>query len=139
MGRNKTITYAIHRETGHIYSRVDGEFAVPVLDFAGMKPENNWQMNYNLEKFSSLSTSDWRMLVWTKKISVFLKNKHRQFWGMRMIPLDKHEKCHRCGEFHEWAETPIAIHTCIVCFKYVCTKCSGVNGAGGRFCLHHRH
>jgi hypothetical protein len=78
----KGITYAIDLETGLVWSRFNhGQLAIPVLDFAGMKPENNWEMNFDLQKFNSTSMIG-ANLKWTKKIPIEIKNLHRQFWGM---------------------------------------------------------
>ena len=85
MSRYKTITYMISPD-GHIYSRVGSQIAIPVLDFAGMKPENNYVTNYSLEKFEALScASDINNSIHTRKIPVEMKNLHRKFWGMKPI------------------------------------------------------
>lgn len=88
----RVITYAFDPENGIVYSQfiVDGNtkgFAVPILDFEGMEPENNFAMSYNLERFERLSLSDWDRLIWTKKIPVEIKNLHRAFWGMKSLPV----------------------------------------------------
>ena len=83
--RPRTIQYAIC-PNGLVYSRVDNEVCVPVLDYEGMKPENNFIMVYNLDKFSIYSiSSEWNTLKWTRKIPVELKNIHRKFWGMKEL------------------------------------------------------
>jgi len=83
----KNITYAVDMETGLVYSRVGSEVAVPVLDYDGMVPENNFKTNYNLEKMYvlSLSISQWNCLKWTKKIPKDIKNLHRKFWGFKLL------------------------------------------------------
>jgi hypothetical protein len=83
MSRYRTIQYAFDYETGQIWSRVDGEVAVPILDFENMTPENKFKMNYFLEKvsvFEALPNAP--QLKWTKKIPIEIKNMHRKFWGM---------------------------------------------------------
>jgi hypothetical protein len=86
----RTIQYAVDPENGVVYSAVlrhgsrEG-FAIPVLDFAGMNPENNFEAKYNLEKFENLDTGTWDRLRWTKKIPVAFKNLHREFWGMKPL------------------------------------------------------
>ncbi len=87
----RIITYAFDPENETVYSHfvIDGSckgFAIPVLDFAGMKPENSFTASYNLEKFEYLCLSDWNRLVWTKKIPVQTKNLHRKSWGMKPLP-----------------------------------------------------
>jgi len=92
----RNITYAVN-DDGTVYSRVDSEIAVPVLDFDGIgqggdgfaKGNFNGPMRYNLEKFSvhSLAGREWACLRWTKKIPVALKNLHRKFWGMKPLPV----------------------------------------------------
>ena len=84
----KTIQYAIDRETGLIVSRVGSELAWPILGYDSMKPENNYRMGYYLEKMDVLDVAGqtWSMLKWTRKIPIALKNLHRTFWGMKLLP-----------------------------------------------------
>jgi len=84
--RNKTIQYGIDSQTGLVWSRVDSEVAVPILDYAGMKPENNFQTYYCLEKMDVLSSlPSINNVKWTRKISLRIKNNHREFWGMKPL------------------------------------------------------
>ena len=77
----KSIQYAIHSE-GYVISRVGSEVAWPVLDFAGMTPENSYEMNYYLEKVSVHEiVSEWNLLNWTRKVPLKVKNVHREYWG----------------------------------------------------------
>jgi hypothetical protein len=97
-----TIQYAFDTDTGTVWSRVGDQVAVPILDFAGMRPENNWQMNYKLEKMPvhELYGPSFYYLHWTKKLPLVIKNFHRKFWGMRPIkhkPTDKY--CPDCGQY----------------------------------------
>jgi hypothetical protein len=85
MGRFRTIQYASDPETGMTWSRVGNEVAVPMLDFEGMKPENGFAMTYILEKASAVGAFGGTHLKWTRKIPIAVKNKHREFWGMRPI------------------------------------------------------
>lgn len=80
----KRIQYAIDLELGMVWSKYENQLAIPILDFAGMKPENNWQMNYNLEK-CSIDNIRHAQLKWTRKIPIEIKNLHRQFWGMKSL------------------------------------------------------
>ncbi len=83
----RTIQYAIDTETRMVISRVDSELAWPVLDYDNMRPENNYTMNYYLEKITVFSVAGrvWNGLKWTRKIPRGIKNLHRQFWGMRRL------------------------------------------------------
>ena len=95
--RNTTIMYAIDMDTGLVISRVGDQYAWPILDFEGMKPENDFEMVYNLEKVPVHSTCDER-LKHTRKISLEQKNFHREFWGMKKVkPSPKY--CPLCGEY----------------------------------------
>lgn len=85
MGRNRTIQYAIDKNTGLVFSSVDGKVAIPVLDFEHMKPENNFETKYNLEIFSVYDAYQGTDLIWTRKIPNSLKNVHREFWGMKPL------------------------------------------------------
>ena len=57
----RTIQYAVDLETGLVLSRVGSELAVPMLDYAGMKPENNFALEYNLEKMEVVA---WLRCKW---------------------------------------------------------------------------
>jgi hypothetical protein len=83
--RQRRIQYGIDRD-GAVYSRVGDEVAFPVLDFAGMKPENGYRMTHNLEKdfIFTLATSG-VVITWTRKIGKEIKNIHRAFWGFKKI------------------------------------------------------
>ena len=84
--RQRTIQYAIETETRMVVSRVGSELAWPVLDFENMRPENNYTMNYYLEKISVVSAcSSMQYLKWTRKIPRNIKNLHRRFWGMKEL------------------------------------------------------
>jgi hypothetical protein len=76
----------IDPETNGVWSRIGSEVAIPVLDWNGMKPENNFATNYNLEKFNvSDIYSSLSQVIRTRKIPTELKNIHRKFWGMKAI------------------------------------------------------
>ena len=76
----------IDTREGHVFSRMGSEVAIPVLDFEGMKPENSYEMNYNLEKFPVFSVaSDIINSIRTRKIPIEIKNEHRKFWGMKPL------------------------------------------------------
>jgi len=81
----KSIRYAIDRNSGQVFSFVNSECAIPVLDFKGMLPSNGWQMKYNLERFPIYDAYRGTNLLHTRKIPIAIKNEHRQFWGMRAV------------------------------------------------------
>lgn len=82
----KIITYAVDKD-GMVVSRVGSEVAFPVLNYEGMKPENNFGLVYHLGKGSVHNLLPyWEELRWTKKIPVAVKNLHRAFWGMKPLP-----------------------------------------------------
>lgn len=86
MARNRTIQYAVDAETGQIWSRVDDQLAVPVLDYRGMHPRDGSEMRYALYKigiFEALVHEG--CLTWTRKIPLKIKNLHRKFWGMKEL------------------------------------------------------
>jgi len=85
----RNITYAIDLETGLVVSRVGSELAWPILDYEGMLPENNYAMNYCLEKISVSSVAGyyWSLLKWTRKIPLEIKNIHRRFWGFKELKI----------------------------------------------------
>jgi len=71
---------------GYIFSRVGSEVAIPVIDFDGMKPENNYEIKHNLEKFDVLTVArEVGHCIGTRKIPIEVKNHHRKFWGMKEL------------------------------------------------------
>lgn len=99
MASSRNITYARHSE-GYVYSRVGNEVAFPVLEFAeigmgGLERSTGIQYepgdfhgptNYHLEKCGVHEiTTDWKNLTWMKKVPLFDKNEHRQFWGLKPL------------------------------------------------------
>lgn len=97
--RNNGISYAIDLDTGLVVSRVGSEYAWPILDFEGMKPENNFEMIYNLEKIGVYEAIGSR-LNHTRKLPLDVKNFHRRFWGMKEIK-DSGKYCSLCGEHYK--------------------------------------
>ncbi len=82
----KTITYAIDLDTGLVVSRVGSELAWPILDYKGMNSENNFKMNYRLDKIPiSTAFYYWAKLKHTRKIPIEIKNIHRRFWGFKEL------------------------------------------------------
>jgi hypothetical protein len=94
---NRIITYGI-RPDGIVISRVGGEIASPVLDFAAIgqggdgyaSGDFNGPTRYNLEKFPIhpyFRNEDvtYPEVRWTRKIPVPLKNRHRAFWGFKPL------------------------------------------------------
>jgi hypothetical protein len=85
MNRQRRIMYMINPD-GLVFSRVGSEVAIPVLDFGGMNPKNNYEMNYSLEKFDVIKVAgELNHCIGTRKIPVEIKNKHREFWGMKPL------------------------------------------------------
>lgn len=82
--RQRRIMYAVDLDTAQIVSRIGSQYAWPILDFEGMKPENNFQANYYLEKISIHDAHGTR-LHHTRKIPIEAKNFHRAFWGMKPL------------------------------------------------------
>ena len=82
----KRIEYMVDKANQLVYSRVNSEVAIPVLDYDEMKPENKYQMNYHLEKFNILDVIVlFKNVLHTRKIPVKIKNVHRKFWNMKPL------------------------------------------------------
>lgn len=85
----RIITYAVDQE-GLVLSRVEDEIAFPVLEYEkiGEGGDFTQPFTYHLEKDTvfGFPQSFWQSLRWTRKIPVALKNKHRAFWGMPLLP-----------------------------------------------------
>jgi hypothetical protein len=86
----KTITYMIGG-LSFVYSRVGSEVAIPMLEYDKMGPENGYAKFYRLEKGSIFDLGDCDMIR-TRKIPLWLKNKHREFWGMKPLKSKKAKK-----------------------------------------------
>lgn len=85
MARQKRVYYGIDLHTGFIFSRFQGQLAIHIIDFEGMKPENNFQMKTYLEKFPDQQALMHMPHVFTRKIPVAIKNQHRVFWGLKPL------------------------------------------------------
>ena len=89
MARDKRIRYGVDLDTDMVISqRLDNfECAWPILVFEGANPDNNWQMDYELEKIKStdIPNSVYYNIKWTRKIPIKVKNVHRKFWGMKPL------------------------------------------------------
>ena len=85
MRKFKTILYGIDLDTGQIVSRCDQNVAVPVLDFEGMTPANNFDMQFELEKMNVYDCLPHMNVQWTRKIPNAIKNVHRAFHGMQPL------------------------------------------------------
>lgn len=48
-GPSRKIIYCVDRDTGLVVSKLGADYAWPVLDFAGMNPEDGFRTHYNLE------------------------------------------------------------------------------------------
>ncbi len=98
----RIITYAIDPDTNLVVSRFDSRsrgrsetgFALPILDYDGMLPENSFATVYLLERSGLFGVpSGWlNGLTWTKKIDKAWKNLHREFWGMKPLPMNRAER-----------------------------------------------
>jgi hypothetical protein len=100
----RQVTYAIHAD-GFVISRFRDALAWPVLEYVeiGMggverstgctyeKGDFRGPTNCHLERFPVHSCHEWNQLRWTKKIPNRLKNLHRQFWGMPLLPEPPHD------------------------------------------------
>jgi len=90
MSRQRRIRYGVDQDTGLVCSELMGSsekenIAFPVLDFAGMTHKNGYEIKYFLEKMSPFHVHPHCHIVWTRKIPVEIKNKHREFWGMKPL------------------------------------------------------
>lgn len=80
----RSITFAVD-SSGLVYSRVDSEIAVPVLQYEAIGRDGDFTapLTYELEAFSVLEipAGDWNDLRWTRRIPAAAKAEHRGFWG----------------------------------------------------------
>ena len=78
----KTIQYGIDTDTGLVWSRFGDKIAVPILDYS---PSYLYNTGSHLEAFNVFDALQNRVIHWTRKISKEIKNKHRQFWGLKPL------------------------------------------------------
>ena len=89
----RIIGYGVEEDTGLVYSRVGDECAGPVLDFEaigqggdGFAPGDfNGPIRYTMEKIPLREVYPY--VRWTKKIPPGIKNRHREFWGFKPLPV----------------------------------------------------
>jgi hypothetical protein len=79
------IMYAIDCDTGMVVSRIGDKYAWPILDYEGMTPDNSFKTEYYLEAVSIFDVPR-ANLKYTRKIPLEVKNFHRAFWGMKLLP-----------------------------------------------------
>ncbi len=96
--RNRTIQYAIDKETGLVWSRVGDQVAVPILDFKGMNASDGYKTHYYLEKMGVFVACIGTDLKWTRKIHIEIKNMHRKFWGFKPLKAKDQNKTMRGGD-----------------------------------------
>lgn len=87
MTRPRIIQYGVDQDTGLVVSRVGSEVAWPILDYEGMTAANGYATRYNLERFlvRYIAGSALAAIRWTRKVPVAVKNRHREFWGMKPL------------------------------------------------------
>ena len=90
MEHQRRIRYCIDEE-GFVYSEMSNRegWAIPVYQFAdfGNDGDLTGKIPMELEKFedSIRHSLPWNTLKFTRKIPVDLKNRHREFWGMKPL------------------------------------------------------
>ena len=91
--RKQQISYGIDPDGYYVarYSGKDGcKLGFFVLDFEGMKPENGFQEDYNIDSAPLLQHV--RLVnssTWTRKIPVEIKNMFRKHFGLKPLKIKK--------------------------------------------------
>lgn len=90
--RRRHIRYAIEPQSGLVWSQVPEEgMAVPVLEYdkIGEGGDFTKPFTYHLEKLTGLcaigALCEAPGLIWTKKIPIGIKNRHRKLWNMKEL------------------------------------------------------
>lgn len=87
--RQKRIRYGIDSEGFVVSQRLDtNHIACPVLDYEHMTPKNKYEIKYRLEMVDVMELAligEWELIRWTRKIPIEIKNRHREFWGMKPL------------------------------------------------------
>jgi len=82
----RTITYMIDAD-GAVYAQVGTRVAFNVLDFEHMRPENGFEMLFNIQDDLAFHvipcTREPRR--WTRKIPIQIKNAFRKHFGMKPL------------------------------------------------------
>jgi len=93
-----TITYALDRDTGLFWSRVENhptagnqKIAVPILDYEAIGAGGDFTqpLTYNLERMGIEALIHAR-LKWTRKAPSVVKDMHRAFWGLPPLRPGRH-------------------------------------------------
>ena len=88
--RQRRIGYCVNPDDGLVWSHMwNGEgWAIPVYQFSDFGNDGDFTgpIPMELEHFPARSCpSRGQGLIYTRKIPVDLKNRHRKFWGMRPL------------------------------------------------------
>lgn len=87
--------YGVDRDTGQVWSRLEGDpsvgdrkIAVPVLEYdkIGEGGDFSKPLTYRLERMDITALTHAR-LRWTRKVPTAIKNVHREFWGLKPLPV----------------------------------------------------
>ena len=92
MPRNsRVITYAVHKEDGLVISRMGDQIAYPVIEYEAIYANGSFgnPVTRYLEKIplTAIPESLWKKFNWTKKVPIEIKNKHREFWGLKALKI----------------------------------------------------
>jgi len=93
MSRDKRIRYGIDEETGIIVSQnlQTGEICWPTIDFSAMIPDDGFAFKWSMgEPLKPLDLAGFEV-HWTRKIPTKYKNIHREYWGMKPLPIPRKE------------------------------------------------
>jgi len=87
----RRIEFSLDPRSGQLISRLDSEFAWPILNYEKIGKDGNFTaaLTYTLEKIEAvhISINDYRALisVGPGKLTVAQKNPHRKFWGFKPL------------------------------------------------------
>lgn len=82
------LEFAVDFETGLVYSRMGQAVAVP-LPRGGrtIRVAGDLQADYELERYPLYAiAAKWKTLHWTDQLPVHVQNRHRQWWGLALLP-----------------------------------------------------
>ena len=93
MSRFTQLQFFVHEDG--VISGLGDKLLWPILDYEGMKPENNFQITYNLTIIDADFTTLRDLYTrgkGTRKIPLEIKNEHRKLWGLKPVKSSKWSK-----------------------------------------------
>ncbi len=82
------LEFAVDLANGLVYSRLGQVVAVPLpRGNRTIRVAGDLQADYELERYPLYAiAAKWHSLHWTAELPVHVQNRHRQWWGLPLLP-----------------------------------------------------